>query len=339
MNYNDFKKILRNERLNGAYLFYGVEGLIADKTINYILNNYVSKVMYDLNFVHLHGKTVEIQDLYSAIETLPFMSESRVVLVDELQDLVAKIGTSEMFYKTLDSIAKDTIVIFYDSEQNLNKNTNLYKYFTKTKRNVEFIKLDNISLKNYVKDETKAKNKVISDSDISYFLLKTGYQSRNLDVNLYDLDSELKKLLSSTTEKGIKKEDIDKSVISSVDTNIFNLLNNLGEKNSERSLADLHDLYEANESISIVLHMIQRRYRHLYEYISLRNAGRLDRDISSIMELKSYEFKVVSNLAYKYDICEVKEKLDKVMETEINIKTSYSDELLMLEYLIVNLCN
>lgn len=85
--------------------------------------------------------------------------------------------------------------------------------------------------------------------------------------------------------------------------------------------------------------MIQRRYRHLYEYISLRNAGRLDRDISSIMELKSYEFKVVSNLAYKYDICEVKEKLDKVMETEINIKTSYSDELLMLEYLIVNLCN
>lgn len=339
MKYNDFKKILSSSRISGAYLFHGIEGLIADKTINYITNNYVSKMVFDLNYLQLHGKSLELQDIYSAIETLPFMSDSRVVVIDELQDMVQRIDFSDEFFKTLNSIPSDTIIIFYDSDQNLNKNTKLYKYFSKNNRNIDFQKLDNPALKNYVKSEAKARKKNISDSDIAYFLLKTGYQSRNLEINLYDLDSELKKLLNSTTGDIVTKQDIDSSVISSVDTNIFNLLTHLGEKNTEKSLSNLHDLYEANEPITIVLHMIQRRYRHLYEYISLRNSGRLDRDISNIMDLKSYEFKVISNLSYKYDICEVKDKLDEVMEVEISMKSSYGDELLLLEYLIVHLCN
>lgn len=338
MKYGDFRKIMVADKVAGPYLFIGDEGLMMDKTIDYIVDKNVEETFKDFNYTLLHGENLEMENFYSSVETLPFMSEKRVVIVNQLGEFIKQNNLSDTFFETLESTSDDTILIFHDSEDDLKKNTKLYKFFKKINKVVEFDKLNNFELSNYIKGEIQNKNKTISDSDLSYFIMLTGYQNRKLEINLYELDSELEKLIAYASGNKITRQDINKTIKKQNDSNIFNLLDSLASKNSKNSLDYLYDLYEKNEPLYLIFNMIQRRFRHLYEYVSLSKDNISDREIQKIMGVKNYEYKVVGNAARGKSLCDLRDDLEKIVEVDKKLKTTSKMELLLLEYLVVYLC-
>lgn len=339
MNYKEFKKKLAGKDIGGAYLFSGEEGLIIERTIEYIVNSFLEPTFRDLNLTYLHGSNINSKDFYGYIETLPFMSKKRIVIIDELSEMLQKIDTSDDFLNTIKNLAKETILIFNDLDQRLNKTTKFYKFLKKINANVEFAKLDNVELLKFIKREVESKGKKIKDSDISYFIMNTGYQNKKLETNLYELISELKKLISYSSGEEISKGDIDKIIKKTADSNIFNLLEALAKKDSIKALEYFHGLYEKNESIAGILHMIQRRYRHLYEYRSLYSINKSDSYIRQVLSISDFEYKTIGKMSANFNTCQLKNCLNKILEIDKRLKSTTTDELILMEYMIVSLCN
>lgn len=317
----------------------GEEGLVIEKTIDYIVNTYIDETFKDFNYTFLNGNNLILDNFYSYLETLPFMSSKRVVIINELQDFQSRFNLNDLFFETVEGLPDDTIVIFYDSEQNLKKNTQLYKFFKKINRVVEFGKLNNYEVSNFLKRELMKNDKFISDGDLSYFIMLTGYLNKKVEMNLYDVETELEKLISYSTDSNITREDIDKTIKKANDSDIFNLLNSLADKKPGDALRYLHDLYDKNEPIPSLLYMIQRRYRHMYEYSSLYQDMKRDDEIKKIVGITSdYEFKIVSQLARGRDLCELKYNLASILEVDKKLKSTSHDKLLLMEYLVVNIC-
>lgn len=337
MKYNEFRNSLKNKTINKYYLFTGEEGILIDKTINFIVSKYIDETFKELNFTHLHGSNISLNEFYSSVETLPFMSDKRVIIVDELNLFMQKVEFDDEFKKLLESLGEDIILIFDDSDLNVKKNTKFYKFFNKNNRVVEFLKLDNKEIFSFLKREILNSGKEISDSNLSYMIMMSGYNNKKLDVNLYELMSDVQKLLSFSKDKTINREDIDKTITKAIDSNIFNLLDNLQIKNSSKSLEVLHDLYDKNEPLQTIFHMIQRRYRHLYTYSSLYKDNKNENEIKKVIGISDYEFKTISNFGRKIPLCDIKESLDYIFEIDKKIKSTGQDEILLLEYLIVNL--
>ncbi|MFB0972455.1 MAG: DNA polymerase III subunit delta [Tissierellia bacterium] len=339
MKYGEFRKQIENKNINGAYLFTGEEGLVMERTIEYIVNTFVNPTFKDFNYTYLNSIDLELDNFYSSIETLPFMSDKRVVIINELNNLQTKQNLSDVFFETLKNISDDTIVIFHDSDQNLKKNTKLYKFFKGINKVIEFDKLNNHELSKFLKKEILKRDKAINEGDLSYFIMLSGYHNKKVDVNLYDVETEVEKLISYSSSERITREEINKTTEKANDSDIFNLLEGLANKNSADSLRYLHDLYDKNESLNGILYMIQRRYRQMYKYSSLYQDMKSEVDIKKIIGIPSdYEFKIVSKISRGTDLCDLRDNLEKILDIDKKLKSTSQDQLLLMEYLIVDMC-
>ncbi len=339
MKYSDFKKILKENNLKGAYLFTGEESLIIESTIEYIIDHYIDEMYRDFNLYLMHGKELELDNFYTAADSYPFMTEKKVIVIDELTYINEKTKSDDEFFKTLDNISDDTIIIFQDFENELKKTTKLYKYFKNNKNIVEFSKLNKFDFNKFIESTIKKSGKTILNNDISYFAMLSGYNNKRLDVNLLEVKSELDKLINYVDGEQINRSHIDHLLTKKTDSNIFNLLDSLVNKNPRESLNITYDLYLKDESVAGIVHMIGRRYRHIYEFISMKNEQKAESEIKKVISISDYEFKNVASSAYKTDLCSVKDNLNEIYNIEKLIKTSSQDEYLLLQYLVIKIAS
>lgn len=336
MQYGKFIEYTKSDDFGGAFLLYGDEKRLIEKTVSYLSDRFV-KNFRELNYNYLHGDSLSLDDFYSSIETLPFMNDKRLVVLDELNEFMKRFSFSETFYDSIKNLKNDTILIFIGDD--IKKTSGLYKFFKKNKREVEFNKLNNRELVNYINRELKNNSKSMREIDINYFIMLSGYFNKRLDVDLYHLESELNKLINASDEKAISREDIDNLIEKQNDSNIFNLLDSLMKKNSDSAVGYLFDLYEKDETMMGVLYMIQRRFRLLYKYNVLASDGESDDYIKKILNISDYEYRVIKNCSKNYSTNSIRDILDEVIEIEGSLKSVNCDELLLLQYTVVKICS
>src|SRR5690606_34931327 len=84
MRFEDFIKDMREDKIKSVYLFYGEEDYLIDYSIKSLKEKYVNEGLETLNYIVLDGDNIEINHIYDACETLPFMSEKKVVIIKNL---------------------------------------------------------------------------------------------------------------------------------------------------------------------------------------------------------------------------------------------------------------
>ena len=140
-------------------------------------------------------------------------------------------------------MSEHSILIFLDYEDEVLKTTKFYKYFSKLKRNVEFPKLRENEFRKFLNEYISERGFKISPADVSYLAQKSGYNSKNLNVVLYDVKNEVDKILATAKDE-VNRQMIDEVYISNIDTNIFNFLDAMMNKNISVILLELNNLYQ-----------------------------------------------------------------------------------------------
>lgn len=329
MQYRDLYK----EEISGAYLFYGKEKLLIDNTVEYISKKYIDKGMETFNLAFFEGKNLTEDKLISSCETLPIMNDKRLIFVKDASSFSDDL--SKEFYNFLDNIGDFCILIFLDSDNNLNKVKSFYKYFSKRKRNVEFSKLNNREIFNFVEGYINRKGFKISKTDLSYLVSKSSYNSRNIDMTLYDLKNELDKLISLSKDNVVKKSTIDGSVTENADSNIFSFLDALSGKDTETALIEYKNLHLLNEPTQRILFMFIRQVRNLISYKELKKAVYKDAEIMTEIGIKQYEYSKISKAANNFDLKFLYNFYKELLTVDETIKTSSVVDDVLLEMLIV----
>ncbi len=350
MTYKELNKQIKKKNINTVYLFYGEEEYMIDCFVDKIKETFIPKEMESLNLNILDGSSADLKTIYNACETLPFMSDKRIVIIKNLNIFSRKSGSSKdeivlnkndikKLEKYLSDLANYICIIFVEKGKKADKGKRIVKKINQMGGLVEFDKLKGRDLDNWIEKSFSEQGKKISRYNINYFIQMSSYFDKNYDKTLYDLKNEIIKLSNYVgSRKEVTKEDIENIVAKALEKNIFRLLNSISEKNVDGSLKIFNEIYLSNEPIPLILHMIIRQFRLLLMYKILKNKGYDDNISSKKMKVKFYEFNKLKNYSRNFSIDQLEKALNHCLEVDKIIKTSSANERLIMEMLLINLC-
>lgn len=327
--------------LKTTYLFTGKEEYLMKEAVEKIKERYLNPTFDAINFQKLNGKEIGLMEVINSGETLPFMSEKKLTLVKNVYDFIKNLNNKEVdkLIEYLEQLGDYNIFLFLDEENNIKSNMKIYKYFKKNNQLVDFSRLEGQHLYLWIDDKVREKDKNINRANINYFISKSSYGSRNIDVNLFELENELNKVIEFSNKKNITKSDIDNALIESIDTNIFELLNALTDFNTNLALKKLNDIYNMNEPILRIHYMITRKFRHIISYKLYFNKGYSQSMIQKKLKVRDFEFNKIKKESTRYSIDKLKLIMNELLKTDIKLKTTSANDKMIMEVLIVKISN
>ena len=139
-------------------------------------------------------------------------------------------------------------------------------------------------------------------------------------TRMQELINEIRKLIEYAGEGGtITKESVDLLSIRTLDSNIFNLTDNLGKKNIEKSLEVLDELLYQKEPIQKILITLYNHFKKLY---IVKLAEKYHRDPALSLNLKPNQTFLINK--YKTQARYFTEvEIRKILDDMINLDTNY----------------
>jgi DNA polymerase-3 subunit delta len=152
------------------------------------------------------------------------------------------------------------------------------------------------------------------------------------------LDQEIDKLLTYVGgERQVSADDVRTLVSRARETNIFDLVDCVGRRETARALQWLHYLLEQGEHPLQILTMLARQVRILIQVSELRKQGLVLPGIASQLALHPYVAGKVIDQAQKFDMTQLEAAHQRLVETDWAIKTGKMEETLALDLLVVGL--
>jgi len=319
------KELQEGKLEHNCYLFFGEE--------RYLIDLYEGKMKAyleqsgdaSMNMDTFWGKA-DVTDIFDAVETLPFLSEYRLIIVKN-SGLFANGRKNDSAYaaERLKDISQTGIIVFI--EENVDKRSAVYKAVTKTGRAIEFVRPSESELAAWIAREFKVYS-------VSIERTAAVYLSRIASAGMEQIQQEIKKLGAYCAEKKtVTIQDIDDICIKSLELKVFGLVDALAGKNADKALEIFENLMEVKESPIRVLSLIARQFRLILQCSQMRN--RAPRDIAAAIGVQPFVVQECIKQGANFDrdtlICAMKDCLD----ADIKIKTGQLGDTLALESIIV----
>lgn len=269
----------------------------------------------------------DLGKIKGAITALPFLADKRLVIIKNIFKSRSK-DILEGISEILENVPEETITIFWESGVP-DKRTVLFKKLIKEKSE-EFEKLQGYKLTKWIEDNVADKGGKISGKNAEKLASYVG-------DDLNQLENEIAKLVTFRNEGEISSEDIDLLVNSKLSGNIFNLVDAVGTGDYRKTAQYMHDLLAQGENEIYILTMIVRQFRNL---ILIKDyEGKLDK-MGIAKEVGLHPFVVQKGMvqARNFSIQELKNMYEKLLDTDIAIKTGEKEPLLALDLLVKELC-
>ena len=300
--------------MNNLYFLESDNNLLIDLKIKEILK----KLNKNIDIINYDMEEVNISNVIQELDTYGFFQEEKIVHAKNANFL----GTGKCDIEhDIKSLTKYL--------ENPNTNNILFISCIKSDGKKNIVKLIkekctivpiNIDLKDYIKE--KCKGYQISDASINYLLDNTGN-------DISRITNELDKLLSyCIDEKIISNDSIDKVVLKKIDTNIFDLIDAIINKDKKKSLMIYEEMINYGEDTFKILIALANQIRLIYQVKVLQSYS--DDEIANILKLKNpkqvialrykinkYSESDLINYLYRLSIIDEELKMGKAIDTII----------------------
>lgn len=308
------------------YLLYSLE--------KFLLNCEIDKLkkdndMEDINVSHFDLNNDLIEDVLEDAETFSLFADKKMIIVNNANVFTAKKLTLEQnvekLEKYLGNFNPSTILVFVVNDAKLDER----------KKIVKTIKKDGV-----VKELNSTNS--INDIIISLFgnykisLKQVKLLTDRVGTNLELLSSEIDKIkIYKDTDLVINDEDIKNLTSENIEANIFLLIDNIVNKNKEKSIIIYHELLKMNEEPIAIVISLANKIRSLYQTKELFSRGYNDTDIASILGVKPGYLYYMRDSLKKYNSETLLVLLKKLADLDYDIKTGNINKDLGLELFIL----
>ncbi len=288
-----------------------------------------------LNYSYFEGTSTPVGEVVDLVNTMPFMSDYRLVLCENTGWLAGESGLSDDKFKmltdSLTNIGED--VVFAMCEEKVDKRSKLFKFLTKNGSSEEFAKESEETLKRWVAGYLGNSGKKITAAAAEYLITEVGN-----DMTLLSL--EMEKLIAWCLERNeVTVNDIDTVCTHQVNGKIFDMITAISEHRQKEALALYYDLLTLRESPFHIQSLLVRQYNNL---LSVRDG--LDKNYSYVTiadktGIKDWLVKKMSYIAKKMPLLKIEEAIEACAKAEEDIKTGNMVDVLAIELLIISLSN
>ena len=296
------------------------------------------------NTTVLEGKQTSPAELQAACETVPFLSEKRLVIVEGLLERfdsgaragrkkTSKKDTGSEPWKVFAGILKQlpdfTELIIIGG---IIKGTNpLLKELMPTGRVKSFPRLRPPELKTWVNRRITEQGGAIGPKALDTLVKFVGN-------DLWLMSAEIEKLALYRGQKEIRDEDVRLLVSSTQEANVFTMVDAILESRTAVAQGLFHRLLADGVAPAQLLVLISRQVRIIYQIKEMRRQQKTRNDIRAALGLnQDFVLNKAWAQADKYSLQRLKEIYHRLLDTDIGIKTGTFDGELALSILIAEM--
>ena len=310
------------------------------------------EAMAELNTTVLDGKGLTMGELRHVCDSIPFMADRRLVLVYGLlswlwpgkatkkqqpttdEGPVWKRAFLEDLVAYLPALPPTTRLFFLESKALPGSHpiVKLAKAEEKNKRGFVrlFDKPNEKQLPSWIEQRAREKGGTI-DREAALVLAAL------IGNDLRLLDQEIEKLLVYADGREVGIEDVQVLVSRASQTSIFDLVDCVGRRETDRALRLLHRMLDDEAHPLYLLTMLARQVRILIQVKELQAQGSSQQEMANQLKLHPYVVEKGTAQARNFDMAELEAAHERLVETDWAIKTGAMEEVLALDTLVVEL--
>ena len=327
---------IKKGEFHNCYIFCGYDEELIKEKINLIVNKNIDKNFMDLNCIKFDGHKLDNFDgVINASETLPFMSNKKVVLIyrasflEDSEDAVKK-SIYNNFEDYVKNVPSSCILILYyvfkDKREKPSKR--LYK-LDKTSCVVKMDKIYGRNLEGKVKEIFEKRGRNIGNAELKLFC-------SNLPSDLGIVENEVEKLCCYAMNRNITKDDILELYPKKKDNDIFDLVDYMGDKKLKETIDVVNELMFKGQEEVYILYMIERQLKLLYKIKHSIDNGKSRSTLGTELKLPPFIVDKLVMQSKKFTERQLKEVIKICLNSEQLIKSSTIDKRVELELLIIN---
>jgi DNA polymerase-3 subunit delta len=325
------------------YILYGQDDFSLNQAVEKIKVGLGDREMVATNTTNLEGQHLTLSELRNKCGAAPFLSSHRLVIVDGLLGRFevkqsrprsgrgksgSGLGEWEGLASYIEQMPETTVLMLVDEE--VKSHNSLLKKLSPLAEVRTFPLLRGRDLKAWIQKRVREEGGDITPQAVNLLAELIG-------GDLWAMNGEIQKLLLYSQERPISEYDVRQLVSHVQEANIFALVDAVAEGRTELAQRILHRLYDDGVAPAYIMVMITRQFRLIAQARDL-GPGLSRLQIQDRLGLKSsYSLDKTLGQAKLYDFEGVKRAYDKLLETDLAIKTGRYSDKLALELLVTEL--
>lgn len=277
-----------------------------------------------INLTRYEGKKLDVAEILSMAQTLPFFAQQRVVLVENsgfFKNEAAGLADG------LADLPDTTCIIFVEAETD--KRYKTYKTVKKLGYVAELNTPDTKMLVSWIGNLCKREEKQINSKCASYILEQCG-------TDMMLLSNEMEKLFSYACDRPvITIADVDAVCVNHVTGKIFEMMDAITMRQPERTISLYRDLLALKEEPIYILAMLTRQVRLLTEFKGLLADGVDYKELASKTKVPPFTVKKYVSQCKSYTYIELLQMYDACQDMDRQIKSGMVAGVIGVELMIV----
>lgn len=314
-----------------SYLFLGEEDFLKETELKKLKSRFLENSTRDLNYnvFYAKDKDFKLKEALDILNTAPFMSPKRFVILKDADSLSDSDKESVLFYL---KNPKDSSILIIDSKSSKIKEGFVLEASKLTKL-VRSARLIDSEINMWVSKRVRAAGKKISAEAIN--LIK-----ENLPNDLNILCSSVDNLILYAGKRPeITKEDVEKVIYVAPLKTSFDLLDAIEKKDAILAMNIFTSIqkYKKRET-EFLLGLLSWQFRMLLrvkELLKIRSKSEIQKELN----LYSSKFDQMAHYAARFKRQEIVRLLNEILKADSDIKTGESLPKFTLERLILKMCS
>jgi DNA polymerase-3 subunit delta len=331
------------------YLLHGPEELIAAERVLALRAALGPPELAALSTTRLDGRRTSITEICHHCDAIPFLTPRRLVIVDDLLAHLAKrassagrSGQAESGTAALDSLLAyltqlpETSDLVLVERDRVDARSRIFRAIAQLARDnqAEIVLCDapqQRNLPDWIIKRVQSKGGQIERTAAQDLAAFVGRHMRLLD-------NELDKLVAYRGDDGpIRQADVRRLVPYVQEANIFDMVDAIGQQDSASALRLLRELERDGAVPLYLLSMIVRQFRILVQVSDQMARGFSKQQIAKNIGLHPYPTEKAMGQSRNWRSTELTAAYDRLLATDLAIKTGKMPEELALDLLVVEL--
>jgi DNA polymerase-3 subunit delta len=351
-----------------AVLLFGEEGYLVDHYERVIRSGRVSAGAEAVDFSRIYWEAKDISGTVSGViaacETLPMMSERRVVVVTVSPGDEKSLGQTEVkpLARYVES-APETVVLIVKAAS-VPKNSALYKAFSSCGKAYEFGRLDRADLAAFIRGRFKRQGIAAPSDVVSEIINVSGYLDREPNSDLFRLGSDVENIAAHSRGAGsagtspegdgaaaagqsgvggggphsVTMADVAACMGTSMETDVFAMLDAVSAGRKGDSIELIRNITSRGGNTFGLLALLTGQFEIMLGYKEMRNRHASEGEMMEALGVKSsYRLKKAAGFADKYSAERIAGMLHKLYRVDRDIKSGLYNERLALTMFVAGM--
>ena len=328
-------------------LLCGKEDFLVDWSVSFLKGKLLSPATQALDLVSYSEGPIDPYELIASCETVPMMSQRKVVIASGL-DILSAQSPKDINTEGLNALAtyipklpESTLLIFTCGKPN--KTKALYKAIQKCGIIYDFTPLDDATLSGWMAKRLRAAGKAADPKDLILFARTCGYGDPERTYTLHNLENDIKKAIAGTDHQVLSLDDLMQSAAGQAELNAFKLLDSAFSGRKDDAFGILNatiDVQQPSKEQGVILSFLGLLCSQLEIMLEAKEReaeGQRFFTIQQEMGTNEYRLRKAMGACSEKSVKDLRKDLDSAYQVEKDIKGGTMSPRLCLELFIAGL--